>query len=94
VRSNGRRALQEHSDHYPQHCQYYKNEGKTLEQVLALRPTEGYDERWGRTTGSWTTRDFVTAIYQTLPTKGPVFFTMQNGTAVPSTTMPSSGKVF
>jgi hypothetical protein len=74
--------------------QYYKNEGKTLEEVLALKPSDGYDQRWGRTTGPWTTRDFITAIYQTLPAKGPVFFTMKNGTVVPSTAAPSGGKVF
>ena len=74
--------------------QFYKNQGKTLEQVLALRPSEGYDERWGSTSGPWTTRDFVAAVYQTLPAKGPVFFTMQNGTVVPSTAAPSDGKLF
>jgi glyoxylase-like metal-dependent hydrolase (beta-lactamase superfamily II) len=56
--------------------QYYKNQGKTLQEVLALKPTEGYDQRWGRTTGGWTTRDFVTAVYETLPAKGPVFFSI------------------
>ena len=61
--------------------QYYKNQGKTLDEVLALKPTEGYDQRWGRTTGPWTTRDFVTAVYQTLPAKGPVFFSLENGGA-------------
>ena len=58
--------------------QYYKNQGKTLEQVLALKPSEGYDQRWGGTSGPWTTRDFITAIYKTLPAKGPVFFSMRN----------------
>ena len=58
--------------------QYYKNEGRTLEQVLALKPSEGYDQRWGRTSGPWTARDFITAIYQTLPAKGPVFFSVRN----------------
>jgi glyoxylase-like metal-dependent hydrolase (beta-lactamase superfamily II) len=74
--------------------QYYKNQGKTLEEVLALKPSEGYDQRWGATSGPWTTRDFITAIYQTLPAKGPVFFSMQEGTVVPSTATPSGGKVF
>ncbi len=60
--------------------QYYKNEGRTLEQVLALKPSEGYDQRWGRTSGPWTTRDFITAIYNTLPAKGPVFFSVENAT--------------
>jgi cyclase len=58
--------------------QYYKNQGKTLEEVLALKPSEGYDQRWGRTSGPWTTRDFITAVYNTLPAKGPVFFSIAN----------------
>jgi hypothetical protein len=61
--------------------QYYKNQGKTLEEVLALKPSEGYDQRWGRMSGAWTARDFVTAVYQTLPAKGPVFFSIPNGEA-------------
>ena len=64
--------------------QYYKNEGKTLQQVLDLKPSAGYDQRWGGTSGSWTTRDFVTAVYETLPSKGPVFFSMTTVTSVPS----------
>jgi len=63
--------------------QYYKNQGKTLQQVLDLKPTEGYDQRWGSTTGPWTTKDFVTAVYETLPAKGPVFFSMKTGTSGP-----------
>ena len=74
--------------------QYYKNQGKTLEEVLALKPSDGYDQRWGTTSGPWETSDFITAIYQTLPAKGPVFFSMQEGTVVPSTATPSGGKVF
>ena len=68
--------------------QYYKNQGKTLQEVIDLRPSAGYDQRWGATTGSWTTRDFITAVYETLPAKGPVFFSMKTSTAV------STGKVF
>jgi cyclase len=67
--------------------QYYKNEGKTLQQVLDLKPSAGYDQRWGANP-SWTPRDFVTAVYETLPAKGPVFFSMKTATTVPS------GKVF
>jgi glyoxylase-like metal-dependent hydrolase (beta-lactamase superfamily II) len=55
---------------------YYKSQGRTLEQVLALEPSAGYDERWGATSGPWTTRDFITAVYQTLPAKGPVLFSL------------------
>jgi glyoxylase-like metal-dependent hydrolase (beta-lactamase superfamily II) len=68
--------------------QYYKNQGKTLQQVLDLKPSEGYDQRWGRTSGPGTTRDFISAVYETLPTKGPVFFSMKTVTSGPS------GKVF
>jgi len=64
--------------------QYYKNQGKTLQQVLDLKPSEGYDQRWGATSGSWTTPDFITAVYETLPAKGPVFFSMKTSTSVPS----------
>jgi cyclase len=67
--------------------QYYKNQGKTLQQVLDLKPSAGYDQRWGANP-SWTPRDFVTAVYETLPAKGPVFFSMKTATTVPS------GKVF
>ena len=62
--------------------QFYKNQGKTLQQVLDLKPSEGYDQRWGATSGSWTTRDFITAVYETLPAKGPVFFSMKTTTTV------------
>jgi glyoxylase-like metal-dependent hydrolase (beta-lactamase superfamily II) len=74
--------------------QYYKNQGRTLQEVQALKPSEGYDQRWGATSGPWTTRDFITAVYETLPAKGPVFFSMQEETLVPSTATPSGGKVF
>jgi hypothetical protein len=58
--------------------QYQKNQGRTLAEVLALELSAGYDQRWGRTSGPWTTRDFITAIYNTLPAKGPVFFSVEN----------------
>lgn len=54
--------------------QFYKNQGKSLDEVLALKLTEGYDQRWGN--GPSSPRDFVTAVYQTLPAKGPVFFSV------------------
>lgn len=41
-------------------------EGRTLEQVLAARPTQGYDPRYGSDSGFWTTRQFVEAIYNEL----------------------------
>ena len=49
------------------------------QQVLDLKPTEGYDQRWGSTTGPWTTRDFITAVYQTLRPGGAVFFSLTDG---------------
>jgi len=67
--------------------QYYKNQGKTLQQVLDLKPSSAYDQRWGASP-SWTPRDFISAVYETLPAKGPVFFSMKTATTVPS------GKVF
>ena len=64
--------------------QYYKNQGKTLQQVLDLKPSAGYDQRWGGPRGSSATRDFITAVYETLPTKGPIFFEIKTVTSVPS----------
>lgn len=72
--------------------QYYKNQGKTLQQVLALKPSGDYDARWGLNP-DWTPRDFVEAIYKTLPARGPSF-SMQNETVVPATAAVSGGKVF
>jgi glyoxylase-like metal-dependent hydrolase (beta-lactamase superfamily II) len=43
--------------------------GMTLEQVDAARPTLDYDGQYGATTGSWTTRMFVEAVYRNLSTK-------------------------
>ena len=37
--------------------------GLTLEQVQAAGPTRDYDPRYGATTGSWTTKQFVAAVY-------------------------------
>ena len=41
-------------------------QGLTLEQVKAASPARGYTHRYGSDTGSWTTNDFVEAIYQTM----------------------------
>ena len=43
--------------------------GLTLEQVQAARPTFEFDPRYGSTTGPWTTRMFVEAIYNSLKAK-------------------------
>ena len=49
---------------------YWKNRGKTLQQVLAMKPTWDFDDRWGAQSGPWTSEDFVRAVYETLPPKG------------------------
>jgi cyclase len=41
-------------------------QGLTLEQIKAASPTRDYTRRYGSDTGSWTTNDFVEAIYQTM----------------------------
>jgi glyoxylase-like metal-dependent hydrolase (beta-lactamase superfamily II) len=38
--------------------------GLTLEQVQAAEPTRDYDPRYGATTGFWTTKQFVAAVYR------------------------------
>lgn len=44
-----------------------RRKGMSLEQVQVARPTEAYDGRFGTDHGSWTTRQFVEAIYKSLP---------------------------
>lgn len=44
-------------------------QGKSLEQVLAARPARGYESRYGSESGSWTTRNFIEAIYKSLKTE-------------------------
>jgi glyoxylase-like metal-dependent hydrolase (beta-lactamase superfamily II) len=63
--------------------QFYRNQGKTLQQVLALGVTADYEERWGASAGAWTTTDFVTAVYRTLSPKGPMF-SMRDAALVPA----------
>jgi cyclase len=41
----------------------------TLEQVKAASPARGYTRRYGSDTGSWTTNDFVEAIYRSMNEK-------------------------
>ncbi len=43
--------------------------GRTLEDVKAADPARGYKARYGSTTGSWTTNQFVEAIYRSLTSK-------------------------
>ena len=40
--------------------------GMTLEQVKATAPARGYTPRYGSDSGSWTTDDFVEAVYRSL----------------------------
>ena len=47
-----------------------KKQGLTLEQVKAASPARGYTRRYGSDTGSWTTNDFVEAIYRSMSEKG------------------------
>jgi cyclase len=44
----------------------------TLEQVIAANPSGDYDTEYGSTTGSWTTRQFIEAVYKTLGGGKPV----------------------
>ena len=46
-----------------------EEEGMTLEQVKAARPTLDFDGRYGSTTGAWTTEMFVEAVYRSLQEK-------------------------
>jgi glyoxylase-like metal-dependent hydrolase (beta-lactamase superfamily II) len=46
-------------------------QGLTLEQIKAASPARGYTRRYGSDTGSWTTNDFVEAIYRSMsPSSG------------------------
>ncbi len=49
---------------------YYKNLGRTLQQVLAMKPTWDFDQRWGGAYGDWSPEQFVRAVYDTLPARG------------------------
>jgi hypothetical protein len=40
--------------------------GMSLRQIQAARPTLEYDARYGRTSGNWTTVDFVAAVHHDL----------------------------
>jgi cyclase len=46
-------------------------QGLTLEQIKAASPARGYIRRYGSDTGSWTTNDFVEAVYRTIGGKTP-----------------------
>jgi glyoxylase-like metal-dependent hydrolase (beta-lactamase superfamily II) len=42
------------------------DEGLTLEQVIERRPTFGYEGRFGKDSGPWTTEMFIEAVYRSL----------------------------
>jgi len=42
------------------------DEGLTLAQVIEKRPTFGYEARFGKDTGPWTTEMFIEAVYRSL----------------------------
>jgi cyclase len=41
--------------------------GMALDQIKAASPARGYTRRYGSDSGSWTTNNFIEAIYRTLP---------------------------
>ena len=43
-----------------------KKKGMSLEQVKQARPSLDFDERYGATTGAWTTDMFIEAVYRTV----------------------------
>jgi glyoxylase-like metal-dependent hydrolase (beta-lactamase superfamily II) len=43
------------------------NQGMTLEQVKAAKPTLDYDARYGTKSATWTPDKFVEAVYRTMP---------------------------
>jgi glyoxylase-like metal-dependent hydrolase (beta-lactamase superfamily II) len=48
-----------------------KKAGMTLNQIKATSPTRGYTRRYGSDSGSWTTDNFVDAVYQSLAREKP-----------------------
>ena len=46
--------------------QAFVKKGFTLEQIIAMNPTQGFRARYGSDTGPWTTNRFVEAIYKSL----------------------------
>jgi hypothetical protein len=51
------------------HVQDLIKRGQTLEQVKAAGPARGYTRRYGSDSGSWTTSNFIEAVYQGLAGK-------------------------
>lgn len=53
--------------------QHLIERGMTLEQVIAERPTFGYEGRFGSDSGPWTTEMFIEAVYRSLTEQGRAF---------------------
>jgi glyoxylase-like metal-dependent hydrolase (beta-lactamase superfamily II) len=49
---------------------HHIDRGLSLEQVVAERPTFGYEGRFGSETGPWTTEMFIEAVYRSLSESG------------------------
>ncbi len=45
--------------------------GMTMDQVVAAGPAQDYAQRYGATSGPWTTTQFIQAVYQTLKPAAP-----------------------
>jgi len=46
--------------------QYYIDRHRSYRQIVAADPAQGYHTRYGSDTGSWTTADFIDAVYKSL----------------------------
>jgi cyclase len=46
-------------------------QGLSLEQIKAASPARGYTRRYGSDTGSWTTNNFIEAVYRSMSEKLP-----------------------
>jgi glyoxylase-like metal-dependent hydrolase (beta-lactamase superfamily II) len=53
------------------HIRDLVKEGLSLEQIKAAAPARGYTRRYGSDSGSWTTNNFVEAVYRSLSEKTP-----------------------
>lgn len=71
--------------------QYLIGQGKTLEQIEAANPAEGYEGQYGAETGSWTTKDFIAAVYRSL-IKQPAYAALERDTGVHMKQRKSDGR--
>jgi glyoxylase-like metal-dependent hydrolase (beta-lactamase superfamily II) len=68
-RFSRRGVLPRHGDDHPRPRAGHDQEGMTLDQVKAAKPTADYDGRYGATSGAWTTNQFIEAVYRSLAPK-------------------------